>query len=114
MESVFRILLEEILADGILDRTEGELLRAVRDRLLIDPARFEAILAETRQRAACQVAPQAGPVDTEALYRRLYAKALEDKVLEPSERRLLETVAEALLLMPDEVARIEASFRPGK
>jgi hypothetical protein len=111
VESVFRILLEEILADGILDRTESEMLRAIRERLLIDPIRYEAIMKEVRTRATSRTAGDFGPVDTRALYGRLYAKALEDSVLEDSERLLLETVAEALLLLPSEVAEIEAAAK---
>jgi len=122
VEVVFRILLEEILADGILDAAEGELLRAVRDRLPIDPARYEAILDEARRRAAKlakgkvigQSKDKAGPLDPKVLYRRLFAKAIEDNVLEDAERVLLQTIAEALLLAGEEVASIEVEIQQSR
>jgi|GEM_PF-2964569 len=110
VEGVFRILLEEILADGILDAAEGELLRAVRDRLMIDPARYEVILGDAQRRAVKLAKGKIGSLDPKALYRRLFTKAIEDRVLEDGERLLLETIAEALLLAGEEVMAIEAEI----
>ncbi|MFZ2957522.1 MAG: hypothetical protein WA705_11575 [Candidatus Ozemobacteraceae bacterium] len=110
LEVVFAILLEEILADGVLDKAENEILRAVRDRLMIEGTLYAHLLDGARKRAACRETP-AGPLDPVSLYRRLYAKALEDGCIEPAERELLEAIAEALLLTPVEIAEIERSAK---
>jgi len=94
----------------------------VRDRLPIDPARYEAILDEARRRAAKlakgkvigQSKDKAGPLDPKVLYRRLFAKAIEDNVLEDAERVLLQTIAEALLLAGEEVASIEVEIQQSR
>ncbi|MBF0499616.1 MAG: TerB family tellurite resistance protein [Candidatus Riflebacteria bacterium] len=117
MEGVFSILLEEILADGVFDRAESELLRAVRDRLMIENSVYSVLMeearikAEMRTRSGTGQKNSAGSLEPLSLYRRLVAKALEDGRIEPAERGLLEAVAEALLLSPDELAAIEHSFK---
>lgn len=110
VEWVFRILLEEILADGVFDREENEILRGVRDRLLIDRPLFDRIMTEARERFTSHPSRSAGPLDPLSLFRRLYEKAAEDGVLEPTERNLLATVSEALLLEPADVLAVTNEF----
>lgn len=105
VEFVFSALLEDILADGVLDQAENEILRAVRDRLLIDGGTFSKLMESARAKASQR--GQGNPLDGGSLYRRLWKKAQEDGTIEDSERTLLQAVAEALLLLPQEIAAIE-------
>ena len=77
-------------------------------RLLIEGPIYTRLLDDARTHAASGKTPPA-PLDPVSLYRRLYAKALEDGRIEPMEQGLLEAIAEALLLTPEEIARIERS-----
>jgi len=113
-EWVFKILMEEILADGVFDREENEILRAIRDRLLIDRNLFDRILKDAQEKMVRTDLTKASPLDPRCLYKRLFKKAIEDGLLEPAERKLLEIVAEALLIAPEEIAKIETEIEQEK
>ncbi|HNV70843.1 MAG TPA: hypothetical protein PKO06_14170, partial [Candidatus Ozemobacteraceae bacterium] len=108
IETVFRLLLEEILADGVLDHAEHDLIRAVRYRLLIDSHSFRAIMDEARKKVlASRRVEKSGHLDHKSLYARVYRKACEDGVVDPSEKILLGVIAECLFLTKEDVERIE-------
>ncbi|MBI3037632.1 TerB family tellurite resistance protein [bacterium] len=104
VDVVFKILLEEIVADGVLDEAEKEVLRAIRERLLIPDETYDSLYQEALEKARL-TRPSGRPLNARMLYIQLYERALEDGVLELSEKELLSSVAEALLLDPDDIKK---------
>jgi hypothetical protein len=106
-EVIFEVLIEEILADGKVTAEEQAILKSVCKFLNIDPREYGQMVLQVRNRIKLLGPKAAGDAEPRTIYRRCYETALENGVIEQEEKQLLGKIAEALMLLPWEVAEIE-------